>query len=106
MQRLRAAGKPLVVCTHGAAGATLLTAQGQWLEQAAVPAPTVVDSNGAGDNFFAGFLYGFLRQEPPQKCLQYGALCGSCCVGTRGLVDPQLSSPRLEAAWQQHFGNA
>ncbi|WP_035567321.1 carbohydrate kinase family protein [Hymenobacter sp. IS2118] len=106
MQQLRAAGKHLVVCTHGAAGATLLTAQGQWLEQAAVPAPAVVDSNGAGDNFFAGFLYGFLRQEPPQKCLQYGALCGSWCIGAFGLVDPQLSSSRLEAAWQEHFGNA
>ncbi|TGE15963.1 carbohydrate kinase family protein [Hymenobacter elongatus] len=106
MQQLRAAGKLLVVCTHGAAGATLLTAAGQWLEQAAVPAPAVVDSNGAGDNFFAGFLYGFLRQEPAQKCLQYGALCGSWCVGALGLVDPQLSSPRLEQAWQQHFGNS
>lgn len=104
MQRLRAAGKRLIVCTHGAAGATLLTAEGQWLEQAAVPAPTVVDSNGAGDNFFAGFLYGWLREEPVQKCLQYGALCGSWCVGAPGLVDPQLSRPRLEQAWQQHFG--
>ena len=106
MQQLRAAGKRLVVCTHGAAGATLLTAAGQWLEQAAVPAPVVVDSNGAGDNFFAGFLYGFLRQEPAQKCLQYGALCGSWCVGAPGLVAPQLTSPRLEEGWQQHFGNA
>ncbi|GAA3973857.1 carbohydrate kinase family protein [Hymenobacter antarcticus] len=106
MQQLRAAGKRLVVCTHGAAGATLLTAQGQWLEQAAVPAPAVVDSNGAGDNFFAGFLFGFLRQEPLQKCLQYATLCGNWCVGAFGLVDPQLSSSRLEAAWQQHFGNA
>ncbi|WP_345070993.1 carbohydrate kinase family protein [Hymenobacter fastidiosus] len=106
MEQLRAAGKRLVVCTHGAAGATLLTTAGQWLEQAAVPAPAVVDSNGAGDNFFAGFLFGFLRQEPLQKCLQYATLCGSWCVGAFGLVDPQLSSPRLEEEWQQHFGNA
>jgi acarbose 7IV-phosphotransferase len=105
MQRLRAAGKRLVVCTHGAAGATLLTAEGQWLEQAAVPAAAVIDSNGAGDNFFAGFLYGFLQQERLPKCLQYGALCGSWCVGALGLVDPRLSGPGLEHAWQQQFGN-
>ncbi|GAB2943346.1 ribokinase [Hymenobacter coalescens] len=105
MERLRTAGKRLVVCTHGAAGATLLTAAGQWLEQAAVPAPAVVDSNGAGDNFFAGFLHGFLRQKSLQECLQYGALCGSWCVGAPGLVDPQLSDLRLQQAWQQHFGN-
>ncbi|MBG8553709.1 carbohydrate kinase family protein [Hymenobacter sp. BT594] len=106
MEQLRAAGKRLVVCTHGAAGATLLTAEGQWLEQPAVPAPALVDSNGAGDNFFAGFLYGFLREEPWQKCLQYGALCGSWCVGALGLVDAQLSSSWLEKAWHHHFGNA
>lgn len=106
MQQLRAAGKRLVVCTHGAAGATLLTSEGQWLEQAAVPAPTVVDSNGAGDSFFAGFLYGFLRREPLQKCLQYGALCGSRCVGAPGLAAPQLTHLLLEQSWQQHFGNA
>ncbi|WP_048826491.1 PfkB family carbohydrate kinase [Hymenobacter sp. DG25B] len=69
-----------------------------------MPAATVVDSNGAGDNFLAGFLYGFLRQEPAQKCLQYGALCGSWCVGVQGLVDPQLSNHRLEEAWQERFG--
>ncbi|MBF9239630.1 carbohydrate kinase family protein [Hymenobacter sp. BT683] len=106
MQQLRAAGKRLVVCTHGAAGATLLTAEGQWLEQAAVPARVLVDSNGAGDNFFAGFLYGWLHQEPAQKCLQYGALCGSWCVGAPGLVAPQLTYLLLEQSWQQHFGNA
>jgi len=103
MKQLRAAGKKLVVCTHGPAGATLLTAEGQWLEQAAVPAAVLADSNGAGDNFFAGFLYGFLRQEPLPTCLQYGALCGSSCVGARGLVNLQLSGPWLEEAWTQHF---
>ena len=106
MQQLRAAGKQLVVCTHGAAGATLLTAAGQWLEQTAVPARLLVDSNGAGDNFFAGFLYGWLQQAPAQKCLQYGALCGSWCVGAPGLVAPQLTRLLLEQSWQQHFGNA
>jgi len=103
MQQLRAAGKQLIVCTHGAAGATLLTADGQWLEQAAVPAPTIVDSNGAGDSFFAGFLYGFLHREPPQKCLQYGALCGSWGVQTQGLGIGNRSGAQLEQAWRQHF---
>ena len=103
MAQLRAAGKKLVVCTHGAAGATLLTAEGQWLEQAAVPAPAIVDSNGAGDSFFAGFLYGFLQNEPAHKCLQYGALCGSWGVQTKGLGIGDRGGRQLEQAWRQHF---
>ncbi|MDO7874776.1 carbohydrate kinase family protein [Hymenobacter sp. ASUV-10] len=103
MEQLRAAGKQLVVCTHGAVGATLLTADGQWLEQAAVPAPAIVDSNGAGDSFFAGFLYGFRRHKPARKCLQYGALCGSWGVQTKGLGIGNRSGALLEQAWQQHF---
>lgn len=103
MEQLRAAGKQLIVCTHGAAGATLLTAEGQWLEQAAVPAPAIVDSNGAGDSFFAGFLYGFLQNEPTQKCLQYGALCGSWGVQTKGLGIGSRGGLQLEQAWRQHF---
>ncbi|WP_400191914.1 carbohydrate kinase family protein [Hymenobacter sp. B81] len=97
MQRLVAEGKQLVVCTHGAAGATLLTAAGQWLEQPAEPVPVVVDANGAGDSFFAGFLFGYLQNKPLPTCLRYGALCGAWSVGTRGLVGEGLTAAALEA---------
>ena len=56
MQRLIAEGKELVVCTHGKQGASLLTKDGCWMDQPALPGMPVVDSNGAGDSFFAGFL--------------------------------------------------
>ncbi len=97
MERLRSAGKELIICTHGRAGATLLTAAGEWLEQPAFPVAQVVDANGAGDSFFAGFLYGWLRQEPLATCLHYGAVCGAACVTTRGLVADGLSPALLRA---------
>ena len=105
MEQLRRAGKQLVVCTHGAAGATLLTADGHWLEQAAVPAPAVTDANGAGDSFFAGFLYGWLRRAPLPTCLRYGALCGSWGVQTQGLGIGGRDGAQLERAWREHFAN-
>ena len=52
-------GKELVVCTHGKAGATVLTKDGIALEQSAITSVELVDANGAGDNFFGGFLYAF-----------------------------------------------
>ncbi|MGW5236994.1 PfkB family carbohydrate kinase, partial [Streptomyces nodosus] len=40
------------------------------------PAP-VVDSNGAGDAFAAGFLFGRLSGEPLRRCALYGAVAGA-----------------------------
>jgi sugar/nucleoside kinase (ribokinase family) len=44
----------------------------------------VVDTTGAGDSFNAGLLLGLIEDVPFQKCLQYGAVCGSLSVTYRG----------------------
>ncbi|HET8849033.1 MAG TPA: carbohydrate kinase family protein [Marinobacter sp.] len=79
-------GKAFVVCTHGKDGATLLTRDGQWLEQPAIAVPQVVDTNGAGDAFFSGFLSGYLAGEPLARCLELAAECGARCVTSDRLV--------------------
>lgn len=89
-------GKELVICTHGKQGATLLTKQGIWLEQPALTNIDIVDSNGAGDSFFAGFLYGHILNKPLQTCLQYGAVCGAYCVTNKDLVYQNLNREFLE----------
>lgn len=48
------AGSSTVICTHGEHGASIATADG-WVEVDALPVERVVDTNGAGDAFFAGF---------------------------------------------------
>ncbi|MFI6104247.1 adenosine kinase [Streptomyces sp. NPDC051310] len=66
-----------VVATAGSEGAYLL-ADGELTHIPAVapPAP-VVDSNGAGDAFAAGFLYGWLGGEPLERCGRFGAVAGA-----------------------------
>ncbi|WP_228979311.1 PfkB family carbohydrate kinase [Streptomyces sp. DH12] len=65
------------VATAGADGAYLLT-DGELTHVPAVapPAP-VVDSNGAGDAFAAGYLFGRLAGEPPLRCALFGAVAGA-----------------------------
>lgn len=71
MEGLLARGATTVVCTLGARGAVALTADG-W---STCPAEQVdvVDTNGAGDAFFAGFLVAHLRGEDTTACLHAGA---------------------------------
>lgn len=95
MESLISRGKDLVVCTHGSKGATGLNHQGEWFEQPALPVSRVVDTNGAGDAFFSGFLLGNLNGESPQRCLTLGAACGALCVQSRSLAPDNLSLEQL-----------
>ena len=95
MEGLIARGKEFVVCTHGSEGATLLNREGRWLEQPVVPVSGVVDTNGAGDAFFSGFLHRYLQGAELADCLRAGAICGALCVTSRELASPELSRERL-----------
>ncbi|MEU6801172.1 adenosine kinase [Streptomyces neyagawaensis] len=78
MRRIAERGRAqVVVATAGAEGAHHL-ADGVLSRIPAVPPPTpVVDSNGAGDAFAAGYLFGRLTGEPPHRCGLFGAIAGA-----------------------------
>lgn len=69
----------VVVATAGAEGGHVLVRGETGLRrfEAAVPSAAVVDSNGAGDAFVSGFLFGHLAGEPLETCLRYGAIAGA-----------------------------
>ncbi|MEV4410671.1 PfkB family carbohydrate kinase [Catellatospora sp. NPDC049609] len=80
-----------VVATDGARGGYLLTrADGGVRRFAAVTPPRPVrDSNGAGDAFAAGFLFGLLDGRDPDECARLGAIAGAhACTVAATEVDP------------------
>ncbi len=95
MKALIASGKELVICTHGKNGASLLTKNGVWMEQPSIPVKIIIDSNGAGDSFFAGFLFGFINLYTLKECMKMGAVCASLCIGSKQLVSEKLSADYL-----------
>lgn len=103
MQQFINEGKQLVVCTHGKAGATLLTPAGEWIEQKALLHYPMMDANGAGDAFFSGFLFGWLKKESLQKCMQLGAVCAALCIGSKQLAAENLSAELLMEEWGKNF---
>ncbi|WP_097460416.1 carbohydrate kinase family protein [Mangrovitalea sediminis] len=90
------AGKRMVVCTHGRHGASLINAKGEWYEQPALPVGEMRDSNGAGDAFFSGLLYGHLMGRSETECLRLAAACGALCVASSALASPELNAENLQ----------
>ncbi len=74
-----------VVATAGAGGSYLLTRDGSRTPRpvpAVSPPAPVVDSNGAGDAYVCGFLYGRLAGRDLEECARMGALAGAhACTG-------------------------
>lgn len=87
----------LVVCTHGARGATAYDAAGAH-EVAADPVAEVVDTNGAGDAFVAGLLHGRQLGWPLERALRAGAVAGATAVTVETLASPLLTADLLERA--------
>ncbi|MFA6959487.1 MAG: adenosine kinase [Opitutaceae bacterium] len=62
-----------------------------------VPAPSVIDTTGAGDAWAAGFLYGYLRGWSPLASGALGSRLGSECVRHLGPAIPVSHWPELHS---------
>lgn len=63
----------VAILTRSEKGAVII-AKGERIEIAAAPVDKVIDTTGAGDQFAAGFLYGFTEGKPLAECGRLGAI--------------------------------
>ncbi|MBQ8504050.1 MAG: carbohydrate kinase family protein [Clostridia bacterium] len=54
-----------------------------------------VDSTGAGDAFFAGFMYGIMKDEPVERCVLFGNITGGKCVTAVGCTTAYFNEAEL-----------
>jgi acarbose 7IV-phosphotransferase len=99
MKQWIAEGKKMAVCTHGKKGATLLSDGGLHIDVKGLPDMKITDSNGAGDSFFAGLLYGYLTGKDWHTCMLYGSICGAWAITDSELAYPDLSPEFLLKQW-------
>src|SRR5438132_2381887 len=79
----------LAAVTLGAKGSAVVERSGLVHQIPAEPVARVVDTTGAGDLYAAGFLFGLVREQPPEECGRLGALAAAeviTHVGARPLV--------------------
>ena len=86
--RFHQQGVGLVTVKLGAEGA--LVDDGQAVLRRTVAPVSGGDSIGAGDSFDAGFLAGWLRSLPLERCLELACACGSSVAGKVGGLAGQL----------------
>jgi acarbose 7IV-phosphotransferase len=67
------AGSRAVVVTHGAGGSSGITADQGWCDVPASRVDEFVDTNGAGDAFFAGFAVAWLGERSLDAAMRAGA---------------------------------
>lgn len=93
MEKLISQGKKLVVCTHGKDGSTALTHDGKWIKTPIIKEYDLAkkDTNGAGDAFFAGFIYGHSKKFNIDKCLKIATIVSGLCISSNELFYDNLS---------------
>jgi adenosine kinase len=85
--------KILAAVTRSEKGAIIVRGD-ETVEVPAAPIETLVDTTGAGDLFAAGFLTGYTRGEPLERCARLGALAASEIIQHYG-ARPEIELARL-----------
>lgn len=88
-------GRTLTVAKLGSRGCMTIF-EGRTCKQGPFPVKPV-DTTGAGDTFNAGFLHAWLRREPIEQCLRFGAACGAMStLASGGTANQPTEAQALE----------
>lgn len=87
-------GVEWVVIKLGASGAVMLHERRKYRQPAI--SVEVIDTTGAGDAFDAGFIYSYLRGDPPGEWLRKACLCGSLSTRVAGGLNGLPAQSELE----------
>jgi sugar/nucleoside kinase (ribokinase family) len=92
------------LASTGVLAAVKMGKDGAWLARGSdlhrvdpVVVSDVIDTNGAGDSWAAGFLYGHLRDWPLSKCGALASLIGAETVRHLGPIIPAAKWPEFHA---------
>lgn len=103
MKKMIKTGKKLFVCTHGKDGASLLSRDGNFIEEKIIEDYVKTDVNGAGDAFFSGFLYAFSNEMDLKMCMRYASITAGLCITSKELYSEELNVMKLNNEYKIFF---
>lgn len=93
----------LELASHGVIAAVKMGKDGSWIARGTeihrmepVHLKDVVDTNGAGDAWAAGFLYGYVRGKPLNECGAHASIMGAETVRHLGPLIPDSAWPEVK----------
>lgn len=92
---------PLLVVKRGARGAVAI--KGNEIHDSPSVNVETVDAIGAGDSFNAGFLHGYVRGWPLDRCLHFGNLTGAFSTTAAGGVQAFRDRVQLDKFLSDHL---
>jgi 5-dehydro-2-deoxygluconokinase len=99
LRAIRARTAALLVCKRGADGCSAFPGIIPEHLEAGISAKgfavEVYNVLGAGDAFMAGFLRGWLKNEPLERCCEWGNACGAIVVSRHGCAPAMPTWPEL-----------
>lgn len=97
------AGKQLVVVTDGGNAIRAMDATGDLYRVEPPTGIEIVDSNGAGDAFSAGLLFGWHQKRPLTECLQLAACAGAISLSSNELANPLMDAEMLMEWYNRYY---
>ncbi|KAF6143649.1 hypothetical protein GIB67_004178 [Kingdonia uniflora] len=79
-------GVKQVLVKLGGKGSALFVQDKEPIRQPIIPAPTVLDTTGAGDTFTAAFAVALVENKSKRDCLEFAAAAASLCVQVKGAI--------------------
>jgi len=103
MERMIDEGKKIVICTHGKGGAEALDENKTWYSEPIVDKYNLNDSNGAGDSFLSGYIYGHSQAYSINKCLRIASITAGLCIESGLLYNKKLSPEFIEEEYSSIY---
>lgn len=103
MIKMMEQGKKTIVCTHGKDGVTAINQNSDFIDLPILDQYDRVDTNGAGDNFFAGFIYAYDKGCELKTCMEYGTIVAGLCIHSNEIAHPDLSVEYIESEYSKYY---
>jgi len=90
-------GREIVIITNAENGSIAIDKNNKIYHQKAYKVEELVDSNGAGDSYSAGFMYKYLKTNSIEESLKFASICGALACSSQDLFNEKATEEYVES---------